>query len=80
MLLRIYKSTCPYSFAVLLSFSQQQPPRRTLPVHHFLAYRDFTLHPKYRQMPHLSLVTCHLRQRILPQHGLALVDSSIQSP
>jgi hypothetical protein len=80
MLVFNYKPTCSYSFTVSLSLRNVRPMRRTLRYQCQFDHRKLDLCSTMAKCHALSLVTSLLRPRILPRHGLALVDSSIQSP
>ena len=80
MLLCNYKPTCFYSFTIALPSRHKRTARRTLSYRLQSAHREFAFYPTTAKMPTSSLVTRHLRPRILHRRGLALIDSSIQSP
>jgi hypothetical protein len=80
MLVWNYKPTCAYSLTATLSGRQCPMRCQTLPDQWRLAHRKLDLPPIAAKRHPLSIVTSLLRPRILPRPGLALVDSSIQSP
>lgn len=80
MLVWNYKPTCAYSIPAMLAFRQPRPLRRTLRYQCPFDHLELDLCPTIAKCHPLSIVTRHLRPRILPRHGLARPDSSIQSP
>jgi hypothetical protein len=80
MLVCNYKPTCSYSFTVTLSGRQCPMSCQTLPEQWRLAHRKLDLPSTMANCHPLSIDSRQLRPRILPRHGLARVDSSIQSP
>lgn len=79
MLVCIYKPTCSDSFTSLL-FRHERSQRRTMRDRGRSRHPELFLALNHSQDQALALVTGHLLPRILPRHGLALLDSSIQSP
>lgn len=79
MLVCNHKPTCSYSFTSLL-FRHEPIQRRTMRDRWQSRHPELFLVPNHGQVHALALVTGHRLPRILPRHGLALLDSSIQSP
>ena len=75
-----YKLTCSYSFTAMLPSAMSAGPRQTLPDRWLFAHHQLALaHPRPNTPLPFSRHS-QMRPRILPRHGLALLDSSIQSP
>jgi hypothetical protein len=80
MLVCNYKPTCSYSFTVSLPFKHEHTARRTLRYRWRFVHCKLGLRPITAKVPALSFVTSHLRPRVLPRYGLALLEWFIQSP